>query len=192
MAKRLSDEQLIELIEAAIFVANTPLTKDKLRDTVLSDFSISLKRIQSAIDAIMAHYATRGVRLVKVGSGYRFQACSSLSPWLNKLWQEKAPKYSRAFLETLSLIAYRQPITRGEIEQVRGVTVSSQTIKTMLEHNWVKVVGYKEVPGKPALYGTTKQFLDHFSLSSLNELPPLPVAQDEKISQILSEPAQLD
>ena len=192
MAKRLSDEQLIELIEAAIFVANMPLTKDKLRDTVLSDFSISLKRIQSAIDAIMAHYATRGVRLVKVGSGYRFQACSSLSPWLNKLWQEKAPKYSRAFLETLSLIAYRQPITRGEIEQVRGVTVSSQTIKTMLEHNWVKVVGYKEVPGKPALYGTTKQFLDHFSLSSLNELPPLPVAQDEKISQILSEPAQLD
>ncbi|ATC98449.1 SMC-Scp complex subunit ScpB [Pseudoalteromonas spongiae] len=192
MAKRLSDEQLIELIEAAIFVANTPLTKDKLRDTVLSDFAISLKRIQSAIDAIMAHYATRGVRLVKVGSGYRFQACSSLSPWLNKLWQEKAPKYSRAFLETLSLIAYRQPITRGEIEQVRGVTVSSQTIKTMLEHNWVKVVGYKEVPGKPALYGTTKQFLDHFSLSSLNELPPLPVAQDEKISQILSEPAQLD
>ena len=192
MAKRLSDEQLIELIEAAIFVANTPLTKDKLRDTVLSDFSISLKRIQSAIDAIMVHYATRGVRLVKVGSGYRFQACSSLSPWLNKLWQEKAPKYSRAFLETLSLIAYRQPITRGEIEQVRGVTVSSQTIKTMLEHNWVKVVGYKEVPGKPALYGTTKQFLDHFSLSSLNELPPLPVAQDEKISQILSEPAQLD
>ncbi|AIY65357.1 SMC-Scp complex subunit ScpB [Pseudoalteromonas piratica] len=192
MAKRLSDEQLIELIEAAIFVANTPLTKDKLRDTVLSDFSISLKRIQSAIDAIMAHYATRGVRLVKVGSGYRFQACSSLSPWLNKLWQEKAPKYSRAFLETLSLIAYRQPITRGEIEQVRGVTVSSQTIKTMLEHNWVKVVGYKEVPGKPALYGTTKQFLDHFSLSSLNELPPLPAVQDEKISQILSEPAQLD
>ncbi|WP_442792805.1 SMC-Scp complex subunit ScpB [Pseudoalteromonas sp. T1lg24] len=192
MAKRLSDEQLIELIEAAIFVANTPLTKDKLRDTVLSDFSISLKRIQSAIDAIMAHYATRGVRLVKVGSGYRFQACSSLSPWLNKLWQEKAPKYSRAFLETLSLIAYRQPITRGEIEQVRGVTVSSQTIKTMLEHNWVKVVGYKEVPGKPVLYGTTKQFLDHFSLSSLNELPPLPAVQDEKISQILSEPAQLD
>jgi len=192
MAKRLSDEQLIELIEAAIFVANTPLTKDKLRDTVLSDFSISLKRIQSAIDAIMAHYATRGVRLVKVGSGYRFQACNSLSPWLNKLWQEKAPKYSRAFLETLSLIAYRQPITRGEIEQVRGVTVSSQTIKTMLEHNWVKVVGYKEVPGKPALYGTTKQFLDHFSLSSLNELPPLPAVQDEKISQILSEPAQLD
>lgn len=192
MAKRLSDEQLIELIEAAIFVANTPLTKDKLRDTVLSDFSISLKRIQSAIDAIIAHYATRGVRLVKVGSGYRFQACSSLSPWLNKLWQEKAPKYSRAFLETLSLIAYRQPITRGEIEQVRGVTVSSQTIKTMIEHNWVKVVGYKEVPGKPALYGTTKQFLDHFSLSSLNELPPLPAVQDEKISQILSEPAQLD
>ena len=190
MAKRLSDEQLIELIEAAIFVANSPLSKEKLRDTVLEEFQVSLKRIQQALDSIMAHYATRGVRLVKVGSGYRFQACSSLSPWLNKLWQEKAPKYSRAFLETLSLIAYRQPITRGEIEQVRGVTVSSQTIKTMLEHNWVKVIGYKEVPGKPALYGTTKQFLDHFSLSSLKELPKLPEQQDEKISQILSQPAQ--
>lgn len=192
MAKRLSDEQLIELIEAAIFVSQTPLTKEKLRDTVLNEFQVSLKRIQTLIDSITAHYSTRGVRLVKVGSGYRFQACTSLSPWLNQLWQEKAPKYSRAFLETLSLIAYRQPITRGEIEQVRGVTVSSQTIKTMLEYNWIKVLGHKEVPGRPALYGTTKHFLDHFSISSLSELPALPSGQDEKISQILSEPAQLD
>jgi segregation and condensation protein B len=192
MAKRLSDEQLIELVEAAIFVAQAPLSKDKLRTTVLEDFEVSAKRVQQALDSITAHYSTRGVRLVKVGSGYRFQACSSLSPWLSKLWQDKAPRYSRAFLETLSLIAYRQPITRGEIEQVRGVSVSSQTIKTMLEHNWIKVIGHKEVPGKPALYGTTKYFLDHFSLPSLAELPPLPSVQNEKIAEILSSPEQVD
>jgi segregation and condensation protein B len=192
MAKRLSDEQLIELVEAAIFVAQAPLSKDKLRITVLEDFEVSAKRVQQALDSITAHYSTRGVRLVKVGSGYRFQACSSLSPWLSKLWQDKAPRYSRAFLETLSLIAYRQPITRGEIEQVRGVSVSSQTIKTMLEHNWIKVIGHKEVPGKPALYGTTKYFLDHFSLPSLAELPPLPSVQNEKIAEILSSPEQVD
>jgi segregation and condensation protein B len=159
---------------------------------VLEDFEVSAKRVQQALDSITAHYSTRGVRLVKVGSGYRFQACSSLSPWLSKLWQDKAPRYSRAFLETLSLIAYRQPITRGEIEQVRGVSVSSQTIKTMLEHNWIKVIGHKEVPGKPALYGTTKYFLDHFSLPSLAELPPLPSVQNEKIAEILSSPEQVD
>jgi segregation and condensation protein B len=192
MAKRLSDEQLIELVEAAIFVAQAPLSKDKLHITVLEDFEVSAKRVQQALDSITAHYSTRGVRLVKVGSGYRFQACSSLSPWLSKLWQDKAPRYSRAFLETLSLIAYRQPITRGEIEQVRGVSVSSQTIKTMLEHNWIKVIGHKEVPGKPALYGTTKYFLDHFSLPSLAELPPLPSVQNEKIAEILSSPEQVD
>jgi segregation and condensation protein B len=192
MAKRLSDEQLIELVEAAIFVAQAPLSKDKLRTTVLEDFEVSAKRVQQALDSITAHYSTRGVRLAKVGSGYRFQACSSLSPWLGKLWQDKAPRYSRAFLETLSLIAYRQPITRGEIEQVRGVSVSSQTIKTMLEHNWIKVIGHKEVPGKPALYGTTKYFLDHFSLPSLAELPPLPSVQNEKIAEILSSPEQVD
>lgn len=187
--RRISDEQLIEIIEAAIFVADKPVSKRHLKDTVLADLAISMSRINTAIDAIHTHYQTRGIKLVEVGSGYRFQACSSLSPWLSNLWQKRAPKYSRALLETLSLIAYRQPITRGEIEQVRGVTTGSAIIKTLLEREWVKVVGHKEVPGKPALYATTKLFLDYFSLTGLDELPALPAQQESKINQLLSDPS---
>jgi segregation and condensation protein B len=187
--RRISDEQLIEIIEAAIFVADKPVSKRHLKDTVLADLAIPMSRINTAIDAIHTHYQTRGIKLVEVGSGYRFQACSSLSPWLSNLWQERAPKYSRALLETLSLIAYRQPITRGEIEQVRGVTTGSAIIKTLLEREWVKVVGHKEVPGKPALYATTKLFLDYFSLTGLDELPALPTQQESKINQLLSDPS---
>ena len=187
--RRISDEQLVEIIEAAIFVADKPVSKRHLKDTVLIDLAISMARINDAIDTIQEHFQTRGIRLVEVGSGYRFQACSSLGPWLNNLWQERAPKYSRALLETLSLIAYRQPITRGEIEQVRGVTTGSNIIKTLLEREWVKVVGHKEVPGKPALYATTKQFLDYFSLTGLENLPALPTEQQSKINQLLSDPS---
>ncbi|MEI8624414.1 SMC-Scp complex subunit ScpB [Pseudoalteromonas sp. B137] len=187
--RRISDEQLVEIIEAAIFVADKPVSKRHLKDTLLIDLAISMARINDAIDTIQEHFQTRGIRLVEVGSGYRFQACSSLSPWLNNLWQERAPKYSRALLETLSLIAYRQPITRGEIEQVRGVTTGSNIIKTLLERDWVKVVGHKEVPGKPALYATTKQFLDYFSLTGLENLPALPTEQQSKINQLLSDPS---
>ena len=187
--RRISDEQLVEIIEAAIFVADKPVSKRHLKDIVLIDLAISMTRINDAIDTIQEHFQTRGIRLVEVGSGYRFQACSSLSPWLNNLWQERTPKYSRALLETLSLIAYRQPITRGEIEQVRGVTTGSNIIKTLLEREWVKVVGHKEVPGKPALYATTKQFLDYFSLTGLENLPALPTEQQSKINQLLSDPS---
>ncbi|WP_105168009.1 SMC-Scp complex subunit ScpB [Pseudoalteromonas sp. T1lg23B] len=187
--RRISDEQLIELIEAAIFVADKPLSKKRLKETVLQDISVSNARIDQALDSISEHYQTRGIRLVEVATGFRFQACSSLSPWLSNLWQEKAPKYSRATLETLALIAYRQPITRGEIEQVRGVTVSSNIIKSLQEREWIKVVGYKEVPGKPALYATTKQFLDYFSLSGLNMLPKLPEQHSVKIDQMLNDPS---
>jgi segregation and condensation protein B len=187
--KRVSDEQLIEIIEAAIFVAPKPLNKRYIKDTVLTDLSVSMARLSQAIEQIQRHYQTRGIRLVEVGSGYRFQACESLAPWLNNLFQERAPKYSRALLETLSLIAYRQPITRGEIEQVRGVAVGSGIIKSLLEREWVHVVGYKEVPGKPALYATTKQFLDYFSLTGLDNLPDLPTQQINKIDQLLSDPS---
>lgn len=187
--KRVSDEQLIEIIEAAIFVAGKPLSKRHLKDIVLTDLNVSMVRLNQAIEQIQTHYMTRGIRLVEVGSGYRFQACASLAPWLNNLWQERAPKYSRALLETLSLIAYRQPITRGEIEQVRGVAVGSGIIKTLLEREWIKVVGHKEVPGRPALYVTTKQFLDYFSLAALDNLPALPEQQQSKIDQLLSDPS---
>ncbi|MCG9760029.1 MULTISPECIES: SMC-Scp complex subunit ScpB [Pseudoalteromonas] len=189
MKRRVSDEQLVELVEAAIFVSDKPLSKKRLKETVLEDISVSSPRIDQALETLVNHYQTRGVRLVEVGTGYRFQACPSLSPWLSKLWQEKAPKYSRATLETLALIAYRQPITRGEIEQVRGVTVSSNIIKSLIDREWIKVVGYKEVPGKPALYATTKQFLDYFSLSGLGELPRLPDQHNEKIEQLLNDPS---
>ena len=187
--KRISDEQLVEIIEAAIFVAGKPLSKRHLKETVLADLSVSMARINNAIENIQTHYQTRGIKLVEVGSGYRFQACASLAPWLANLWQERAPKYSRALLETLSLIAYRQPITRGEIEQVRGVTVGSGIIKTLLEREWIRVVGHKEVPGRPALYATTSAFLDYFSLAGLDELPPLPELQESKINQLLSDPS---
>ncbi|MCF7519288.1 MULTISPECIES: SMC-Scp complex subunit ScpB [unclassified Pseudoalteromonas] len=188
-AKRINDEQLVEIIEAAIFVAGKPLSKRHLKETVLADLSVSMARINNAIENIQTHYQTRGIKLVEVGSGYRFQACASLAPWLANLWQERAPKYSRALLETLSLIAYRQPITRGEIEQVRGVTVGSGIIKTLLEREWIRVVGHKEVPGRPALYATTSAFLDYFSLAGLDELPPLPELQESKINQLLSDPS---
>ena len=187
-----SSTQLKNVVEALVMASDKPLSLEKLHALFELHEQPSKSQIKDAIAQLQMDYAGRGVQLVQVASGYRFQSVSDVSRYVARLWEERPQRYSRALLETLALIAYRQPITRGEIEQVRGVTVSSQTIKTMLEHNWVKVVGYKEVPGKPALYGTTKQFLDHFSLSSLNELPPLPVAQDEKISQILSEPAQLD
>ncbi|MEM0514383.1 SMC-Scp complex subunit ScpB [Pseudoalteromonas sp. YIC-827] len=188
-SRRISDEQLVELIEAAIFVSPQPLTKKQLKETLLSDISVTPKRLNQALESIEEHYQTRGIRLVKVGSGYRFQACSSLSPWLSQLFVERAPKYSRALMETLSLIAYRQPITRGEIEQVRGVTVASNIIKTLQERGWVKVVGHKEVPGRPALYATTNEFLDYFSLSGLEQLPPLPAQQQSQIEKLLHDPS---
>lgn len=187
--KRLSDEQLVELVEAAIFVSEKPLSKRRLQETVLQDFNISAKRLTQAIDSLVEHYSTRGVQLVEVASGYRFQVGPSLAEPLSKLWPEKAVKYSRATIETLALIAYRQPITRGEIEQVRGVAVSSNIMKSLLEREWITVVGQKDVPGKPALYATTKQFLDYFSLSGLEQLPNLPEQQDVKLEQILSDPS---
>jgi segregation and condensation protein B len=116
-------------------------------------------------------YAPRGIHLVKVANGYRFQSDDGLGALLSKLWHENAPKYSRAMMEILALIAYRQPITRGEIEEIRGVSVSSHIVKSLSERNWVKVIGHKEVPGRPALLATTKTFLDYFSLSTLAELP---------------------
>ncbi|WJG10853.1 SMC-Scp complex subunit ScpB [Aliiglaciecola sp. LCG003] len=172
MAK-LTDVQLKQLVEAAIFVADEPLTKEKLQESVLEGLKISKKRLADALAELVLDYAPRGVQLVEVASGYRFQSMDSLSPWLSKLRNEQAPRYSRALLETLSLIAYRQPITRGEIEDVRGVAVSSHTIKTLTERSWIKAVGHKEVPGRPTLYATTKEFLDYFSLQSLADLPPM-------------------
>jgi len=137
------------------------------------DQFLSKAEIKAFISELITDYQQRGIELVKVASGYRFQAKAQFSQTLRQLFQEKAPKYSRAFLETLSLIAYKQPITRAEIEAIRGVAVSSHIMKTLLEQQWVKNLGHKDVPGRPSLYGTTKVFLDYFSLTSITQLPPL-------------------
>lgn len=168
---KISHEQLKQLIEAAIFVSDQPISRDRLKSTVLLDFSVSSQALNKVINELILDYAPRGIVLQETASGLRFVSQDSLSQWLGRLWQETAPKYSRALLETLALIAYRQPITRGEIEQVRGVTVSSHIMKTLQERDWVCVVGHKEVPGRPALYATTKGFLDYFGMQSLSELP---------------------
>ncbi len=172
MAK-ISDQQLKQLVEAAIFVSDHAISTEQLQATVLEGLGVSAKRLKATIEELTLDYNPKGIQLIKVASGYRFQSMDSLSPWLSKLWHETAPRYSRAMLETLSLIAYRQPITRGEIEDIRGVAVSSHIIKTLTERDWIKVIGHKEVPGRPALFATTKTFLDYFSLASLSDLPPI-------------------
>lgn len=174
MAVKINDSQLVQLLEASLFTSERPLSIAALQDTVLADFQLSKKRIEQALQQLTADYAGRGVELAETASGWRFVSRAQWSPYLAKLWPERSPRYSRAVLETLVLIAYRQPLTRGEIEAVRGVTVSSQIIRTLLERGWVKVVGHKEVPGRPALYATTREFLDYFNLQSLEQLPDLP------------------
>jgi segregation and condensation protein B len=134
--------------------------------------------ITTALTAVAERCEGRGFELVEVASGFRYQVRQHLSPWVSKLWVERPVRYSRALLETLSLIAYRQPITRGEIEDIRGVAVSSNIMKSLLEREWVKVVGHRDVPGKPAMYATTREFLDYFNLKSLDQLPPLADVKD--------------
>lgn len=181
------DKQLLrQIIEGALLAAGQPLTREKLLslfDTVDEEAETSTEApskddIQAALEEIQAECGGRGFELVEVGSGWRFQVRKETAPWVNRLWEEKPQKYSRALLETLALIAYRQPITRGDIEEIRGVAVSSHIIKTLTEREWIKVVGHRDVPGRPSLYATTKGFLDYFSLRSLEELPSLGEIQD--------------
>lgn len=171
-------EKLQSIIEAALMVAGHPLTIAALQGLFPEDERPSTADIKACLAAIKERHEQGGIELHEVSSGYRFQAKAELSPWLSKLWEERAPRYSRAFMETLAIIAYKQPITRAEIEEIRGVTVSSNIIKTLQEREWVRIIGYREVPGKPAIYGTTKEFLDYFNLKSLVELPTLAEFKD--------------
>lgn len=173
MAQKINDIQLLQLVEAAIFAAEKPLSRAELQATVLEGFNVSAKRLLQCLQQLQDDYSARGIQLMETASGYRFQTRPELSEPLARLWPERSPRYSRAVLETLALIAYRQPITRGEIEQIRGVSVSSQIMRTLTERGWVKVVGHKEVPGRPGLYATTEAFLDYFGLRHLDQLPPL-------------------
>jgi len=169
----ITDKELKKLIEAAILVNDKPLSLTQIKQLLLINYNVKHRRITAIIAELQSDYQERGIHLVEVASGFRFQAINELSEALTVLSQEKAPKFSRAMLETLALIAYKQPITRGEIEDIRGVAVSSHITKTLLERQWIKTVGHKDVPGRPVLYATTKEFLDYFSLSSLTQLPEL-------------------
>ena len=180
------------IIEAALFAAGEPLSVDKLGQLFEEFERPSTQQIKSSIAQIMESMEGRGVELIEVGNGYRFQAKADYAAWLQRLWEKKPPRYSRALLETLALIIYQQPITRGEIEDVRGVAVSTHIMKTLQEREWVKIVGYRDAPGKPALFGSTKQFLDYFNLKSLDELPPLQDLVDfEELEQKLGQQLEL-
>lgn len=169
---------LRKIIEGAILAANQPLTIARMIELFDQNSAPSQEAVREALEAIQADCIERGFELKEVASGWRFQVRENLAGWVNRLWEEKPQKYSRALLETLALIAYRQPITRGDIEEIRGVAVSSHIMKTLMERDWVKVVGHRDVPGRPSLYATTRQFLDYFNLKRLEELPSLSEIRD--------------
>jgi len=164
---------LKNILEAALLVAGEPLSLERLASLFAEAERPEPADLQAALQELADDCAGRGIELKEVSSGFRLQVKTDMAPWVTRLFDERAPRYSRALLETLVLIAYRQPITRGEIEEIRGVTVSTNIIKILQEREWIRVVGYREAPGKPALYGTTRQFLDYFNLKGLGELPSL-------------------
>lgn len=166
------------ILEAALAAAGEPLSLERLQALFDESEQPDRQTLQATLDELARDYQGRGLELSEVASGFRLQVPAALAPWLQRLWEERPARYSRALMETLALIAYRQPITRAEIEEVRGVGVSSTIIKTLLERGWIKVLGHREVPGRPALFGTTREFLDYFNLRSLGELPPLPDLRD--------------
>jgi segregation and condensation protein B len=170
--------QLKRIFEAAMLGAGQPLSVAQLAALFDDQDSPPHEDIARALEELQEDAANRGVELVEVASGFRYQVREDVHGWVSRLWTERQTRYSRALLETLALIAYRQPITRAEIEQIRGVGVASSIVKTLEEREWVRVVGYRDLPGKPALFGTTKAFLDYFNLKSLDQLPPLSEIRD--------------
>ncbi len=169
---------LKNIVEAAILAANKAISLDKILSLFPADEQVDKNQIRQAIEQLMQDYQSRGIELIEVSSGFRFQVAQTVAPWIAHLWEEKPQKYSRALLETLALVAYRQPVTRGEIEEIRGVSVSSQIMRTLVEREWIRVIGHRDVPGKPAMYATTKTFLDYFGLKRLDELPTLAEIRD--------------
>ena len=188
-------QQIKNILEAAIMVADEPLSIDRMLSLFNEDGGDPPERqqIRDALESLEEDYADRGIELKKVASGYRLQAKSDVAKWVNRLWTERPPRYTRALLETLAIIAYRQPITRGEIESIRGVSVSSNVIKTLIEREWIKVAGHRDVPGRPAVFASTRHFLDYFNLNSLSELPTLAELRDlDAIAgDLFNEPFQL-
>jgi segregation and condensation protein B len=175
----MDENEIKHVVEAALLAAGRPLTLDRLQEIFTAKGGgpdrATLKRV---LEALAADYQGRGIELKEVATGYRVQVKGTMTDWLQPLWEERAPRYTRALLETLALVAYRQPITRAEIEEVRGVVVSTNIVRTLLERNWIRVVGHRDVPGKPAMFGTTKEFLDYFGLKKLEDLPTLAELKD--------------
>ncbi|HJR71329.1 MAG TPA: SMC-Scp complex subunit ScpB [Gammaproteobacteria bacterium] len=175
----MDETEIKHVLEAALLAAGRPLSLERLTELFTSKGGApdraTLKR---ALDALASDYAGRGIELKEIASGYRVQVKRNMGEWLQPLWEERAPRYTRALLETLALVAYRQPITRAEIEEVRGVVVSTNIVRTLLERSWIRVVGHRDVPGKPAMFGTTKEFLDYFGLKKLEDLPTLAEIKD--------------
>jgi segregation and condensation protein B len=171
-------EELQRILEALLLASDQPLGLDRILALFEEAQRPSKAELKEALEELKAALEGRAVELREVGGGWRIQTRQNYAGWVARLWEEKPPRYSRALLETLALIVYRQPISRAEIEEVRGVSLSQSILKTLMERNWVRVVGYREVPGRPALFGTTKEFLDDFNLGSLEELPALPEIRD--------------
>ena len=165
--------EIRHFIEAALLAAGRPLSIDQLKGLFDQRMAPEKSEIREAIRALNEEYEERGIVIAEVASGFRLQIKEAMADRLQKLWEERPPRYSRALFETLALIAYRQPITRGDIEEIRGVSVSSNIIRQLLERDWIRVVGHRDVPGRPAMFGTTRGFLDYFSLKKLDDLPPL-------------------
>jgi segregation and condensation protein B len=187
----LDKDKLKRILEGALFAANQPLNLEKLTALFYDEERPPTELFVEALQELQQEYADRAVTLKEVASGYRFQVQTDVGEWVSRLWEEKPARYSRALLETLALVAYRQPITRGEIEEIRGVSVSTHITKTLLEREWIRVVGHRDVPGRPAMYGTTRSFLDYFNLKNLDELPSLAEIRDlDKISAELDQMGQ--
>ena len=172
------DNKVKMIVEGLLLAAGRPLTLDNIIQVFSKDEQPDRQELKLVMDSIAEDCADRGFELKEVASGFRFQVKQELSEWIAKLWEERPPRYTRALLETLALIAYRQPITRGDIEEIRGVGVSSNIVRTLLDREWIRVVGHRDVPGRPAMFATTKQFLDYFNLKSLQDLPPLSEIKD--------------
>src|SRR5690242_14706715 len=169
----MNEHDLKHLIEATLLAAGRPVTSQQLLDLFDERERPTDEQLNAALDLLGAEYGSRGIELIEVASGWRIQVRPRCADVVSRLWQERPSRYSRALLETLALVAYRQPITRSEIEEIRGVSISSTIMRTLQERNWIRVVGHREVPGHPELLGTTREFLDYFGLRSLDELPPL-------------------
>ena len=160
-------------VEAALLAAGRPLSADQIKGLFDGRSAPDKREIRKAIDSLNEDYEARGLLVAEVASGYRIQIKAAMAERLGRLWEERPPRYSRALFETLALVAYRQPITRGEIEEIRGVSVSSNIVRTLMERDWIRIVGHRDVPGRPAMFGTTRTFLDYFGLKKLDDLPPL-------------------